>query len=97
MSSILIQAVSNIEKGHHWFVEKEKNGYFVGEFNDLDELLNDYIYVKKCDFNDFQATRNVIDHVELDYERIFQFSRSLHPLNSYVVNPLYVKLIEVQK
>ena len=63
----------------------------------MDELLNDYIYVKKCDFNDFQATRNVIDHVELDYERIFQFSRSLHPLNSYVVNPLYVKLIEVQK
>lgn len=97
MSSILIQAVSNKEKGHHWFVEKEKNGYFVGEFNDLDELLNDYIYVKNADFELFKKNRNIIEHVILSYESIYLYSRSLPPVNSFTVNPLYVKLIEVQK
>ena len=97
MSSILIQAVSNVSKGRHWFVEKEKNGYFVGKFNDLDELINDYIYIKNCDFETFRESRSIQEEVDLDYERIFQFSRGLRVINPFAVNPLYVKLIVVQK
>ena len=82
MSSLLIKAVSNEEKGYHWFVEEEKNGYYFGKFNELDELINDYIYVKKVDLN---------------YELIYEFSRNLNPVNPHMVKPLYVKLIEVQK
>jgi len=97
MSSLLIKAVSNTEKGHIWFVEAEKNGYFVGEFNDLDELLNDYFYIKKSDYNLFKEQHHIVEEVILDYDRIYSFAQTLLPLNPHLVNPLYVKLIEVQK
>ncbi len=97
MSSLLVKAVSNGEKGFHWFAEKEKNGYFVGEFNDSDELLNDYFYIPKSEFARFQETRDIILDVPLNYEAIYQYSRKINPINPHNVNPLYVKLIEVQR
>ncbi len=97
MSSLLIKAVSNEEKGYHWFVEEEKNGYYFGKFNEIDELINDYVYVKKADYDTFSQNRDIIVHVDLDYESIFQFSRKINPINPHMVKPLYVKLIEVQK
>lgn len=97
MSSILIKAVSNREKGHHWFLETEKNGYFVGEFNDMDELLNDYFYIKKSEFANFALQHDIIEKQELDYEHIYEFSRTLPVVPAHRANPLYVKLIEVQK
>lgn len=97
MSSILIKAVSNKEKGHHWFVEEEKNGYYVGEFNDLDELLNDYFYIKKSEYESFKSQHDIIDEVELDYQAIYDFSRDLPIMSTHGVKPLYIKLIEVQK
>lgn len=97
MSSILIKAISNTEKGHFWFVEEEKNGYYVGEFNDLDELLNDYLYIKKSDYEDFKSSHQVVENVDLDYLKIYEYSRNLPGVHPHMVNPLYVKLIEVQK
>lgn len=97
MSSILIKAISNQEKGHHWFIEKEKNGYYVGEFNDLDELLNDYFYIKNSEYELFLSSHDVIEEVELSYQLIYDYSRLLAPHNVHSVNPLYVKLIEVQR
>lgn len=95
LSSIQIKAISNLEKGHHWFVETEKNGYFVGEFNDLDELLQDYFYIKKMDYADFKLNRDIIEDVDLDYQRIYDYSCTLPFMNPHSVNPLYVKQIEV--
>lgn len=97
MSSILIKTVSNSEKGNIWFIESEKNGYYVGEFNDNDELLNDYFYVKKVDYESFKQNRRVIENVLLDYQKIYEYSRLLPCLNPHTVNPLYVKVIEVFK
>lgn len=97
MSSLLIKAVSNNEKGFHWFIEEEKNGFYFGKFNDLDELINDYVYVKKSEYDVFAQNRDIIVHVDLNYEQIFQYSRLLNVLNPHMVKPLYVKLIEVQK
>ena len=97
MSSILIKAVSNKDPGYIWFADEEKNGYYVGKFNDLDELVNDYIYVKKDDYADFAKERNIILNVELDYKYIYEFSRTLPTMNPHSIKPLYVKMIEVQK
>lgn len=97
MSSLLIKAVSNEETGFHWFVEEEKNGYYFAKFNELDELINDYVYVKKADYESFAMNRDIIVHVDLNYEKIYNYSRLLNPVNPHMVKPLYVKLIEVQK
>jgi tRNA threonylcarbamoyl adenosine modification protein YeaZ len=97
MSSLLIKAISNKEDGYHWFVEEEKNGYYFGKYNKIDELINDYVYVKRADYESFCQERDVIVDVDLDYEKIYQFSRKLNPVNPHLVKPLYVKLIEVQK
>lgn len=97
MSSLLIKAVSNDAKGFHWFVEEEKNGYYLAKFNEIDELINDYIYIKKSEYEVFSLNRDIMVHVDIDYEKIYRFSRSINPLNPHMVKPLYVKLIEVQK
>lgn len=97
MSSLLIKAVSYHEKGHHWFLEEEKNGFYIGEFNELNELLKDYFYLKRSAYEQFVETQDVIVVEKLDYEAIYEFARDLPCLNPHMVNPLYVKLIEVQK
>ena len=78
-------------------VEEEKNGYYFGKYNKIDELINDYVYVKRADYESFCQERDVIVDVDLDYEKIYRYSRTIHPIHSHMVKPLYVKLIEVQK
>lgn len=93
ISSLEIKAVSfSHEKVR--IVEREKNGVFLGTFTKENQLIGDYQYVLN---KEFVASDDDVENVEIDYEKIVNFSTNLPSVVSHAVNPLYVKQIEVQK
>lgn len=93
MSSLLIKAVSFSHKNVR-IVEREKNGVFLGTFDEKNKLTDDYVYIAN---KDYVKKDDDIEEVVLDYEKIIEFSKFLDSRNPHSVNPLYIKKIEVQK
>lgn len=93
LSSLQIKAISFSHEIVR-IVEREKNGVFLGTFDKDNKLLGDYSYVVN---KNYEERENDIEKVELDYEKIIEFSKNLNSIPSHAVNPLYVKQIEVQK
>lgn len=91
LSSLEVKAIS-IEHQDVYIVEREKNGVFVGHFNKNNELLENYIYLKNKEYNNYY-----LEDINIDYEKIINYVKKISPINPHLVNPLYVKKIEVQK
>lgn len=73
----------------------ENNGYFIGTFNN-DFLNPTYEYIKNSELDTF-VTSNIIEEIDnVDYEQVIHKSKLLPYVNPHLVNPLYVKVIEVQ-
>lgn len=93
LSSLLIKAVSFVHEAVR-IVEREKNGVFLGTFDENNQLVEEYTYVSN---NKYVSKKEDIEKVEMDYEKILEFSKSLESMNPHEVKPLYVKKIEVQR
>lgn len=92
-SSLLIKAIS-FEHQKVNIIEREKNGVFIGTFNSNNELEKEYIYLKN---DEYQKSENDVEDVLIDYKKIIEYAKFMPAINPHAVNPLYVKLIEVQK
>jgi len=99
ISSLELKALSSSSKGLKVCVEGDKNGCFIGLFND-NKLQNDMFYLSTKDFKEYlkvnNYTENVIDGIDLDYKKIYDYIKALPNLNCHEIKPLYVKIIEVQ-
>ena len=93
LSSLLIKAVS-FSHDEVRIIEREKNGVFVGTFDKKNKLINDYVYINN---GEYISENNDVENVEIDYEKIILFAKTIESTNPHAVNPLYVKIIEVQK
>lgn len=93
ISSLQVLA-SNVAKESFQVSIPENNGLFVGIFNG-DFKNPEYIYLKKEDVDTY-VTNNVIAEVnDIDYEQVYQKAKELPYINPHLVNPLYIKNIEV--
>lgn len=93
ISSLLLKATSFSHEEVR-IVEREKNGVFLGTFNKENHLVGEYSYVNN---SEYVQEPNDVENVEIDYEKIILFAKTLESVNPHAVNPLYVKKIEVQK
>lgn len=93
MSSLLVKAVS-FTHDEVTIVEREKNGVFLGGFDKNNQLIKDYTYLSN---KEYEEREEFIEDIELDYEKIILYAKSLESINHHSINPLYVKKIEVQK
>lgn len=96
LSSLLIKAVS-FEHDNVTIVEREKNGVFLGEFNNTNKLISEYKYLSNKEYELVENNSSFYENIEINYERIIEFVKSIEESNPHAVNPLYVKKIEVQK
>lgn len=77
---------------------KQNNDYYVGIFDENNNLIGDYEYLNKNSFETFSQKYNVIKDVEIDYNAIYKFIKdNKKPVNPHTVKPLYIKKISVQK
>ncbi len=93
ISSLLVKAVS-FEHEEINIIEREKNGVFIGTFDESNHLIGEYRYLKNSEYE--KSTKDIED-VSIDYEKVCAYLKGQESINPHAVNPLYVKLIEVQK
>ena len=97
--NIPIVTVTSLELGlpinSAYLFEEEKNGFYVGEVKNNE--ITQYTYLKKEDFKDFCLKHEVTRLENGNYEALIHIINKKESKNPHEVNPLYVKLIEVEK
>lgn len=73
----------------------DKNGYFVGYFDENNQQIKDYEYLKNSDFENIKT--DVTMDFYLDFSKVISYMKTKEAINPHFVNPIYVKKIEVEK
>lgn len=97
MTSLETTLADVILKQDSFLALEEKNGYFIAQFNSLKELISDYIYLTKEEFNNFKEIKEIIYAGNYDVSWSVKYAHQKKPINPHQVNPFYVKKIEVEK
>lgn len=94
VSSLQILA-TQVDKTQFIVSNEENNGSFIGIFNN--SFTNpEYKYLKNGEMDTY-VTNNYIEKIEkIDYEKMINKLDALPYSNPHLVNPIYVKVIEVQ-
>ena len=76
----------------------DRNGYFVGKFDNRNKLVEDYFYLTNTDYADFKNNNVVYDNItDINYNEVYKLIVDKNNINPHLVNPIYVKKIEVLK
>ena len=75
----------------------EKNGYFLAYYNSEQNSLENYFYLKKSEYDNFQSQHKVIICNEYELEKALIYAHRKKTINPHQVNPIYIKKIEVEK
>lgn len=70
---------------------EDRNGAFVGTFDNECNVLGSLQYMSKSNYSEFKANNNVITDVDINYEKVFDFIMNKRELNPHEVKPLYIK------
>lgn len=71
----------------------DRNGAFIGNFDECHQLIDDYVYVSNKDLSNYL---NVLLNKEVDLDKLIKFEEQLEIINPHLLKPLYVKKIEVE-
>ena len=98
ISSLEVLA-SNVESSTNKIVAlNDRNGYFIGEFTSINKLVKDYFYISNAEYREFIKQNSVYDNISvIDYAKVYDLIKETDVVNPHLVNPLYVKKIEVLK
>ncbi len=69
----------------------EKNGYFLALFNSKKELIDNYFYISKSEYDEFVKAHNVLLVNDYDILNSVLFAQQKEAINPHLVNPFYVK------
>lgn len=75
----------------------DRNGYFVGYFDNINNANRPYEYLRNTEFAELQDKVDVITDVTMDYVKLRKYTQSKDYLNPHSVKPIYVKKIDVEK
>jgi tRNA threonylcarbamoyladenosine biosynthesis protein TsaB len=96
VSSIDLKYFSNgLKKGFYGVAEK--NGYFIAEYDGNISIDLNITYYSIDEYNEKFNNIEVLTDVDLNLEDIYKYASMLEPINPHLVNPIYVKKIEVEK
>ena len=70
---------------------EDRNGAFVGEFDSNNKLIKDIVYMNKTIYLEYKENNDVITDVDVDYDKVYEFTKGLNTLNPHEVKPLYIK------
>ncbi len=96
ITSLECMAVST-DKSEKIVAFSDKNGYYIGIFDEKMNLVGDYEYLSNNAFLEYQNNYDVITGVSIDYSKVIEYALTKESLNPHEVNPIYVKKIDVEK
>ena len=96
IDSLLSFAVSCDSNKNKVITIPDLKGKYVGYFDKDNNQLVDYTYLKNNEFEEFiKGKKNyIIKDNKLDLIKINNYLKNVNPLNSHLVNPIYVKGID---
>ena len=74
----------------------DSNGYYVGNFDESFNLIEDYSYLKDQDFVILNSNNDYYLDYDIDVEKIYAFLKSRKSINPHQVKPIYIKKIGVE-
>ena len=89
LDSLSIMAV-NVD-GKKVIANEDKNGAFVGFFDKVNNLLEEIKYMPKSAYEELKNSNEVINNVEIDYNKVYEYSKKIESINPHNVKPLYAK------
>lgn len=75
----------------------DKNGYYVGIFDNNLKLVGNYEYLSNSEFDDYKKLYDVHTEVPMNYIKIYNYVMNKPIENSHNVNPVYVKKLDIEK
>ena len=75
----------------------DKNGYYVGIFDNDLKLVGNYEYLSNNEFAEYNKKHPVYTNIDLDYNKIYSYAMTKLDINPHEVNPIYIKKIDVEK
>ncbi len=74
---------------------KDRNGVFVGSFNQKHELQEDYVYLSNKEIEGYPK-EIIMEDFRVDIKKVYEFLKDKEEVSPHLLKPLYVKKIEVQ-
>ncbi len=74
---------------------EDRNGVFIGSFNQEHELVGDYKYLNNKEKDSYKEKIVIVEN-KIKIEKVWEFLKDKPPINPHELTPLYVKKIEVQ-
>jgi tRNA threonylcarbamoyl adenosine modification protein YeaZ len=96
ISTIKLLAINAQEKSDYSIALPDQKGFFIGEFNNNNKLVNDYFYLTKDEYLGYKDKHKTIQNSNIDWNNIYKYD-CLNDEDCYNIKPLYIKKIEVEK
>jgi len=90
IDSLSIIAV-NVDDVMKYVSLPDRNGAFVGVFNRSNKPLEKFVYLNKTSYADYASQHYVVSDIDIDYEKVYEFTKKIKPINPHEAKPLYVK------
>ena len=74
---------------------RDKNGAFIGNFDQNHELVGDYYYLSNQELE--KANENIIFDEVINLDKVYEYLKDKKSIPPHFVKPIYVKKIEVDK
>lgn len=97
ISSLEVLACNIESKNDKIVAFNDRNGYFIGKFTFDNKLINEYFYLSNKEYEEYKLKHDIHTNVDINYETVYKMTIVRDYINPHMVNPLYVKKIEVQK
>ena len=73
---------------------KDKNGVFIGTFDNNHECIGDYVYLTNKEQENYP--KKIVIEDEIDLDRVYEYLKAKSSIIPHEVKPIYVKKIEVE-
>lgn len=97
ITSLASIAVSTNKETNKLVTISDSKGKYIGYFNKNNELIEDYKYLNNIEYEEYikDKTEYLIDYNTFDLESIYKYLKNKESINPHLVNPIYIKGIEV--
>lgn len=92
---MLVFSLDDITAGYYKI--SEKNGYFVGKFDNSGNLVDEIKYYSLEEYEKEFNEDDFINVDKIDFDNIYKNIVKREPTNPHLINPIYIKQIEALK
>lgn len=97
ISSLESLAISLEENAEKIVGFSDKNGYYIGIFDENINIIGNYEYLTNKEYEEYKKKYNVYTNIKENYLKIIKYTLKKEAKNAHEVNPEYIKKIDVEK